>query len=377
MTRWTVHGVLEHMSKLEKIIQIQLIQLEPFFRKSVRVNQLYKNIIKHYKGKLSKEEQNTIFQFCMLKKLSVMRVTDDEKYLSSLVCYDKNGVPMVELRSIITKGSHVRLVNGRLLDPALEIVPQYRTTPECVVKIYYSEKHGQIRTCDFEVQVYEEMGCPSPYIPIEAYIWNGARVLIMKKMSPLHHKIDDGHEVGIQILPQLQQVFELPRTHSDIKPENIMAEPSDKEGERIYKLIDFQGCTKKWGKRKGTLERRTYSPHWTSQSRNHEIDTTAKNDLIELGYTMNSLVGKRKYGSSDKFDVKQEMQSNRLIKYMDHVDKLPNNHFAVTRKVMMDLQNILLSKHGGKKKKEKYHHTNQSSHVGQKSTKKLSARTHS
>jgi hypothetical protein len=374
MPQWNIDNILKHMQKLEKVVHIQLVQLQPFFQNHERVNAMYKQILRHSHGfKLTKEHKDEIFRYCMLKKLSVMRVTGQDEYLPSLVCYDKNGMPLVELRNTIVKGSHVRLVNGRLLDPALQIVPQMRTLPECVVKIYYSKKHNQIRTCDFEVQVYEELGCPSPYIPIEAYIWTGARVLVMKKMTPLSHEFDDGHEVGRQVLPQLQKVFELPRTHSDIKPQNIMAEanPADGGKTHIYKLIDFLGCSKKWGSNPGMLERRTYSPHWTSQDKTHDIDTSAKNDLIELGYTMNSLVGKSRLGDKKEFDVKENMLSGRLTKYMNYVKKLPDNHFAITPKVITDLQNILSKKSEEKNKKK--HSRDEQQQTNHKRVQKLSS----
>jgi hypothetical protein len=334
------------------VTRVQLVALREHFEQHKDVVELYNRLAAQAKNpkKLSSEEQLAILLFSMSYKLTTLHVTRHKQYLSCLVCYDEHGVPMIELLDRLTYGDHVRLLKGRLLEGALEKLPHLRNEPEVIVKVYYSprghdkENPRSVKTCKHECSVYESIGSPSPYIPLKAFIWESAQVLVMKPLSPIDER-HNPYEIGFQVVEQLWTLFQTNRAHSDLKPENIMAEYNHdhkrNKGPVVnFRLIDFEGCTKQQGSRPGQLNRRAYTKDFTMQDKKHDIDTSGYWDLRELVGVVNFLVGAGKGKRLHRFDHLHKMESPLLQKIDAYVQSLPRNHNKITVKHMERLQEL-------------------------------------
>lgn len=139
--------------------------------------------------------------------------------------------------------------------------------------------------------------------------------------------------MGIQILNQLKIAHQI-CIHNDIKPDNIM-----KRGEIIceYFLIDWGGATTK--KLGYGYERRVWSPKWTSQPMNQpEQLTTAVNDFIELGFTMQAIQNIRK-GLPNKQNLFQYNFKGKIKTYMQRINSI--NRKNIVARDYDDLISIL------------------------------------
>ena len=71
-----------------------------------------------------------------------------------------------------------------------------------VVKLFESRDH--VNTTSFEIDIYRQLGDPSPSLGVNCYLWN-ISVLVMQCLEILDSN-DDENDVGIQILKQLQRL---------------------------------------------------------------------------------------------------------------------------------------------------------------------------
>ena len=120
-------------------------------------------------------------------------------------------------------------------------------------------------------------------------------ILVIEELQPLSIE-DDPYEIGRQIIPQLRVVHQL-GVHNDLKPENILKS----KNEIKFYLIDYESmatCPFLYG-----YERTAFTPLFTSQTTGPTQVVTGKNDLLELGYTMNFL----------------SMQPNEQMKRLEHI----------------------------------------------------------
>ncbi len=148
----------------------------------------------------------------------------------------------------------------------------------------------------------------------------------MEKLFDINIKKDNLFAIGISLLNQLKFLHKF-GVHSDIKPMNVM-----KNGKNEYFLIDYGGtATQKLGH---GYKRHTWNSQFTSQVPfyNDQI-ATHKNDLLELGYTMNFWA----FGPKNK-DVKTKFKG-KIGKYMEKVNKISENEIGEAD--YQDLVNIL------------------------------------
>ncbi len=105
-------------------------------------------------------------------------------------------------------------------------------------------------------------------------------ILVIEELEKLSSQ-DKPLEIGRQIIPQLQILHQM-GIHNDLKPDNIL-----RKGHRYY-MIDYEFMALSpylygyW--------RTAYTPIFTSQVNSTPQVTTGKKDLLEIGYTMNSLL---------------------------------------------------------------------------------------
>ena len=185
------------------------------------------------------------------------------------------------------------------------------------VRIGFTEKkhslvvkwfRNQDMDISFEMALYKRLkllGCPLPYFSCSYRFWKD-KVLLMEELEPLSEK-DDPYQIGICVLEQLSYLHTF-AVHNDIKPNNIM-----KKGRKYY-LIDFGGVALK--KLAHGYKRWNWSEKWTSQKMYVKKQiTTYKNDLIELGYTLNHL------SNTSLKDPRSGFQG-KIAQYMEEVRKL-------------------------------------------------------
>lgn len=240
-----------------------------------------------------------------------------KKHLKHLWCYHPDGQPRVLLQSILVEGSHVLLFNAVV-----------EGTGEKVIVKWYENTHRRMDT-SYENNIYNRLGQPEPCWSTEYYLWN-MPVLIMTPLIKLTRR-DDPYQVGISVIHQLRPLHQF-GVHNDIKPGNVMRK---KNGD--YVVIDYGGCTLE--KLEHGYKRWIWSPDYTSQlrkSQNDGIDivTTAKNDLLEIGFTMQCL----KTGMNSK--QCRSGFKGRIREYMERVEKWDDRR-PVTDTLRSELIQIL------------------------------------
>jgi hypothetical protein len=118
----------------------------------------------------------------------------------------------------------------------------------------------------------------------------------------------------------------------------------NKEGK--YVMIDFGGIA--YSRLSYGWKRSIWSPFWCSQPiRGKNQVTTAKNDFLELGYTMKTLENNRngvykrvRYGER-KLDPIRTGFSGKLKRYMDRVELIDERN--IREQDYKDIQEILHS----------------------------------
>ena len=110
----------------------------------------------------------------------------------------------------------------------------------------------------------------------------------MEKLFPIT-KDDNEFEVALEVMKQLVYLHQF-GIHNDIKPGNIMKRIVN--GKPKYLLIDYGGVATQ--RLSYGFKRWIWSPKWTSQELHGKNQvTTAKNDFIELVYTMKTIQNMR------------------------------------------------------------------------------------
>lgn len=215
-------------------------------------------------------------------------------------CVSPDGA-YIDFQSVLTSNSKSVIVLGLL------------NGIEVVVKWYKGDK----RDCSYEAKIYEdlkEIGCSLPWFCTKFKFLN-CQVIAIEKLEKLTVN-DEEFEIGAAVLDQLKYIHKI-GVHCDIKPLNIMKRVH--KGKTTYFLIDFGGLTTQ--KSGHGYKRWLWSPKWCSQ-KSHTKDqiTTAKNDFIELGYTMKAIQNWKIYNGKDgKYKTGF---TGRLAKYKQYVDKL-------------------------------------------------------
>jgi len=140
--------------------------------------------------------------------------------------------------------------------------------------------------------------------------WNKP-ILCMEYLKPLNGK-ENEFKVGICILKILKKLHTF-GIHNDIKIDNIM-----KNNKNIY-LIDYGGVTTE--RKKHGFLRRCWTNKWSSQPKARNQLTTAKNDFLELGFTMYGLQLLRKGISLTSQNIKN-VKNKYIQRYMSKVNRI-------------------------------------------------------
>lgn len=256
--------------------------------------------IKKTKCELTSAEQKMIARrLSVLKVMTPEYLLEHERFYPYVFCYDDKG-HCVTLKKVISRGKHVIVLEG-MLDGEIPVI----------VKWYESDRRDTL----YEISIYcklRKMNCQMPWFSSTYRFWDFP-VLVMEKLTPLD-KTDDEFAVARDVLEQLITLNKF-GVHNDIKPGNIMRRDL-KDGTRKYLMIDHGGVTTtRFGY--GYL-RWIWSPKWTSQKPHGKNQlTTAKNDFIELGYTMKTM---QNWRTGDEH-IRSGF-TGHLATYMERVEKV-------------------------------------------------------
>lgn len=128
------------------------------------------------------------------------------------------------------------------------------------------------------------LGIPTPIIDGNFKLMDFP-VIVLARLYPLD-ATDDPYKVGKSVLKDLSKLHKV-CCHSDLKPDNIMKFiPEDKKA--IYYIIDYGSTSTE--KLYYGYRRRVWTPLYKSQVPMTNQVTTAKYDLLELLFTINSLL---------------------------------------------------------------------------------------
>ncbi|AHH01974.1 hypothetical protein pv_408 [Pithovirus sibericum] len=284
---------LSWFRNLPEALREQLMDVCDDFSKDERV----RSELEKLRSKHGKQKKEVLLAVAVLTRIPPTELMN-EKWLRKLCCYHYKRDKTLTLSKPFTSGKHVRLFHtkdhrGRAL----------------VAKWYRSGS----RSADYEIQVYRKLkhlGCPLPYFSKSYRFWNDP-VLVMEKLDELGPD-EDYYQMGREVLDQLRYLHSF-AIHNDIKIGNVMKKVS--RGETTYYLIDYGGVAQE--RLEHGFRRWIWSKHWTSQKpHKSEQVTTAKHDLIELGYTMNGLRNLKK-GRKDA-DARANFKG-KIRRYMDRV----------------------------------------------------------
>jgi hypothetical protein len=264
---------VDQYKSLPKHLKLQLKKLESKFQSQPDVKREIERLLSKQKlHKLSKDKRKDLTTYAtriaILEKIKPIKIMND-KYLSNIYAYTNTGTETIDFTKIIAKGDHVRVIEG-IVRP--ENIP-------VVVKFYESRK----RDITYEMDIYMRMkntGINMPYFSVQFKIWNQP-VLVMEKLQELNGNIDE-YEMGRQVIPQIKALHTF-GIHNDIKPGNIM-----RRNGNTFLVIDYGGVAIE--KLNHGYRRWIYSPIYCSQAPHQpNTVTTAKNDFIELCYTMKEI----------------------------------------------------------------------------------------
>lgn len=319
-------SIVEQYQGLAEPLKHQLNILYRYFTS----NQLVRDGYRKMMSEITKKYHSTrslkviVFQMAVLKMITTYEILTPY-WVNKLVCYsDHEPHTDIELTKIIKTGKHAVVIEGVMGKKPV------------IVKHYQSAK----RDIKYEIKIYQklkDMECKIPWFSTCYYIWN-TPILVLEKLMLLTAS-DNEYKVGIAIIKQLWYVHQI-GVHSDIKPQNIMKRKLD-NGEYEYLLIDYGGVTlEKLGH---GYRRWVWSPKWTSQTAHEPKQiTTAKNDFIELGYTMKAIQNWKKTEKSDDGQFKKDF-TGVLKDYMDRVERIDIHD--IKKKDYVDLLRILKTKH--------------------------------
>lgn len=328
MSSFVTWPFIQNYENLPKLLREQLSKFGLEFSKDDKVKLEVSRLLSQSRKQLEKLPSRdrkyiirAAYEYALLKVKPVMKMLRTS-YFSTLRCYTLNGSETIELKNIIQRGEHVRVMEGK----------SYPSGTTVVVKWYESGKKNVMS----EIQAYKrmkELGATVPNFSSGFQLWNRP-VLVMEKLYPIGPN-DDEFEMARQVLPQLQILHRF-AVHNDLKPGNVM-----KNSRGDYLVIDYGGiATTKF---QHGFRRAIWSPYWCSQiSRGRDQITTAKNDFIELGYTMKTLqnhrvgiMGRIRLGQKGNDPIRTGF-TGKLRLYMDYVEQINERNI-----LPQDYQNIM------------------------------------
>lgn len=223
--------------------------------------------------------------------------------LQRIYAYDDKGNKIYLLKSLaISYDQNIWL--GKLISSDKSIKDK-----EVVLKWSLQETQTEIDNW----ATVKSLGIPTPIIAGNFKLMDFP-VIVLEKLYRLD-ATDDPYKVGKSVLKDLSKLHKV-CCHSDLKPDNIMKFfPEDKNQEVIYYIIDY-GSTSTEKLHYG-YRRRVWTPLYKSQVPMSNQVTTAKYDLLELLFTINSLLlQQEKKVTEDKLthDDITEITSNDINK---------------------------------------------------------------
>lgn len=269
------------------------------------------------KSNLTANERRILKNADELMNVSIRNVLASDK-ITMFRCVAAEG-PYIDLKKVICTNSKSQIIEG-----VMNNIP-------IIVKWYKGSRYD----CSYESELYDKLkadGCPLPWFSTKFKFLNN-KVLAVEKLENLTID-DDAIKIGKAVLMQLKHIHKI-GVHCDIKPLNIMKRVY--KGNVTYFLIDFGGLTTKpleYG-----YSRFLWSQKWTSQkSHTKKQVTTAKNDFIELGYTMKAIQNWKFMNGKDG-EYKTGF-TGRLLEYMNRVNKIDPKNINID-KIHNELINIL------------------------------------
>ena len=202
---------------------------------------------------------------------------DDKAFRYIMAYHHTENYRKIEFTNIIKKTPKICYIQGNLLD----IKDSNRIAPVIVKASDYDNR------IEYEIQIYcklRQLKCPIPWFSSSFYLWDRS-VLVLESLTLLSD-IDDPCQIGQDILQQLKYLHKF-GVHNNIKPNNIGVHLQNNK--RNYFLLNYEGTateTLKYGYR-----RRVWPAHNSSQlpQCGNQV-TTAKNDFLELGYTLRTMI---------------------------------------------------------------------------------------
>ena len=320
MSKCKIMSCLEQYQKICKPLRQQLKKVSHIFVDDKDVRHSFHQLLSQLA--VADRDKNEIRR--KLLRLSIFQTISPKllltpNFVNLLTCYSDDGA-IIPLLKIIQTNRHSVVFEGRLADLPV------------VVKWYQSSK----RDCRYELGMYQRLAetkCELPWFSDKFKFWDHP-VIVMERLYPLA-KYDDEYKMGVSILQQLKHLHTF-GVHCDIKPGNIMRRIS---GTAVtYLLIDYGGVTTE--KMGHGFHRWLWSPKWTSQpDRKKDSITTAKNDFLELTFTMKAVQNWRTHKGDGECHTGF---TGRLKKYIDRVKKV-NSH-SIKDSDYDDLINILTRK---------------------------------
>lgn len=182
-----------------------------------------------------------------------------------------------------------------------------------------------------ELKIWDEckkLGIPHPCVD-GSFKFCDATVMVMDPLRPIDPDVDDYRKVGAAIV-QILEKFHTFGCHSDIKPDNIMASLGP---DPTYYLIDMGGVTTE--KYEYGYKRKIWSPLYASQVYEKNQVTTAKYDLLELGYTLGIYKRRPKNHETCRVSYPEEIDG-----YFQMVKQYSDGN--IPRSIYFDLSQYLL-----------------------------------
>ena len=334
-------SIIEEYHKLPSPLKSQLNEIYREFSSNTNVKDCYRKLMSELPKKLlsriaersmerSSEKYDKalkilVFHLAILKTISPFDMLKPI-WFSKLYCYSDHSDHLdIYLNTILKTGQHASVFEAVMGKKPV------------IVKFYQSTR----RNITYEINIYnriKEMGCKVPWFSSCYYVWN-CPVLVMEKLSSLS-KSDDEYRVGYEVLKQLWRLHTF-AIHSDIKPQNIMKRKTGSKCQ--YLLIDYGGVAME--PLEHGYRRWVWSRKWTSQIAHESKQiVTAKNDFLELGYTMRALQVWRKplrqksHDEDDEDEFKRDFEG-KLVDYMERVELIEDHN--IKKRDYVDLLRIL------------------------------------
>lgn len=293
----------EYISEIKKFHKKSYFlkkQLASIYPKMLRDKDIQELAKRNYGNSWNKPE---LFKLAILQAVPPPYIFEKKFFIDFFCYHNKRDDTTIYLNKIIYAEGHVFVIEGNLRSENQFVSPAVPV----VIKWYGSKE----KNITFETNIYKKLyklGCPVPKFSSHFSFWDSP-ILVLEKLFPINPRKDDIYIVAIEILKQLKYLHNF-GVHTDIKPDNIM-----KNHKNIPYLIDYGGIA--LIKFDHGYKRNTWNSRFTSQVPffNNQV-TTAKNDFLELGYTLNHWENGPKYKN-----FKSEF-NGKIGKYMYQVNQI-------------------------------------------------------